>query len=144
MPHRWVVACIVRSTTNWANFFSISWLPKYLVDVVGLSLEESGVALMLPYIMPFFGVLVAGQVSDALIKRGWKVVHVRKTMQALSEGVQSICIMYFVVTPEPTVGVFTALMAVAGFFKSLHIAGYWTNIGALRRLLMRAGTRNLT
>eukprot|EP01046_Picozoa_sp_COSAG06_P104624 COSAG06_NODE_50826_length_316_cov_0.612903_1_plen_53_part_10 len=53
---------------------------------------------MLPYIIPFFGVLVAGQVSDALIKRGWKVVHVRKTMQALSEGVQSMCIMYFVVT----------------------------------------------
>ena len=36
------------------------------MSVVGLSLEESGTFLLLPYIAPFGGVLLAGQVSDAL------------------------------------------------------------------------------
>lgn len=114
---------------NYANFFIISWLPKYLVDIVGLSLEESGVALLLPYIMPFFGVLSAGQVSDWLIvTRGWKVVHVRKVMQATSDIILSACILYFVLVPAPTAQEFTVVMALGGFFKSVHICGYWTNI----------------
>lgn len=96
---------------------------------MGLSLEESGTALLLPYIMPFFGCLSAGQVSDWLItRRGWKVVHVRKLMQASSDVILSLCILYFVVVPSPTAGEFTLVMAVGGFFKSVHICGYWTNI----------------
>ena len=75
---------------NYCNFFVISWLPKYLVEVVGLSLEESGTFLLLPYIAPFGGVLLAGQVSDALIRRGWKVVHVRKTLQTVSDVGQAV------------------------------------------------------
>ena len=114
---------------NYANFFIISWLPKYLVDVVGLSLEESGIVLLLPYIMPFFGVLSAGQVSDWLITtRGWNVVTVRKVMQATSDVVLSVCILYFALVPAPTAQEFTVVMAIGGFFKSVHICGYWTNI----------------
>lgn len=68
-----IAVCVCHFCVNWANFFTISWLPKYLVDVVGLSLAESGHALLIPYMMPFLGVLFAGQASDALIQRGWKV-----------------------------------------------------------------------
>ena len=134
---------------NYCNFFVISWLPKYLVEVVGLSLEESGVFLLLPYIAPFGGVLLAGQVSDALIRRGWKVVHVRKTLQTVSDVGQAVraatvglvccdccrdpdaagrcceqvCIGYFVVEARPSAAAFTVIMGVAGFCRSLHIAG---------------------
>ena len=108
---------------NYCNFFVISWLPKYLVEVVGLSLEESGVFLLLPYIAPFGGVLLAGQVSDALIRRGWKVVHVRKTLQTVSDVGQAVCIGYFVVEARPSAAAFTVIMGVAGFCRRLHIAG---------------------
>ena len=108
---------------NYCNFFVISWLPKYLVEVVGLSLEESGTFLLLPYIAPFGGVLLAGQVSDALIRRGWKVVHVRKTLQTVSDVGQAVCIGYFVVEARPSAAAFTVIMGVAGFCRSLHIAG---------------------
>ena len=97
--------------------------------MVGLSLEESGAALLLPYMAPFAGCLASGQVSDWLIRsRGWKVVRVRKTMQATSDIMLSLCVFYFVVTPAPTARAFTIIMAIGGFFKAVHIGGYWTNI----------------
>ena len=36
------------------------WTPKYLVDVVGVSIEASGFVLLLPYILPAAGTLVGG------------------------------------------------------------------------------------
>jgi hypothetical protein len=55
------------------------------VDVLGLSLRDSGLALLLPYLMPFLGANAAGAAADALVRRGWRVVVVRKSFQATSD-----------------------------------------------------------
>ena len=41
-------------------YVGLMWTPKYLVDVVGVSIEASGFVLLLPYILPAAGTLVGG------------------------------------------------------------------------------------
>jgi ACS family sodium-dependent inorganic phosphate cotransporter len=49
---------IVHVSHNWSSYFGLMWLPKYLVDVVHIPLESSGLVLLLPYVMPFLGCVV--------------------------------------------------------------------------------------
>lgn len=113
---------------NWANYFSISWLPKYLVDVLGLSLQQSALSLLLPYIMPFLGSHVAGFIADRLICRGWQIVTVRKSMQAISDLTQCVMWLFFVVVKTPSLSAVIVVLSIGGFTKPFHMAGYWTNI----------------
>jgi ACS family sodium-dependent inorganic phosphate cotransporter len=104
------------------------WLPKYLVDVVGVPLESSGFVLMLPYLLPFLGANVGGQVADRLLASGMKQGNVRKTMEIISATFSVTCVGYFVVVKEPSVTVFIVLNSLSNFFGAFALAGYWSNI----------------
>ena len=49
--------------------FFVTWFPTYLVNARGMDFINAGMMTMLPYIGASIGVLVAGQVSDRLLKR---------------------------------------------------------------------------
>ena len=52
-------------------WLSVFWLPKYLVDVRGLSLLETGWILTIPYIALDIGYVSGGWSSGRLVRRGW-------------------------------------------------------------------------
>lgn len=70
LKHRQVLgASIGQFGGNSTQVFFVTWFPTYLVTARGMDFLKAGTMAMLPYIGASLGVLVAGQLSDYLLKR---------------------------------------------------------------------------
>jgi MFS transporter, ACS family, D-galactonate transporter len=70
LRHRQIIgASIGQFGGNSTQVFFVTWFPTYLVNARGMTFINAGMLTMLPYIGASVGVLVAGQVSDWLLKR---------------------------------------------------------------------------
>jgi ACS family D-galactonate transporter-like MFS transporter len=70
LRHRQIIgASIGQFGGNSTQVFFVTWFPTYLVSARGMTCINAGMMTMLPYIGASIGVLVAGQVSDRLLKR---------------------------------------------------------------------------
>ncbi len=70
LRHRQIIgASIGQFGGNSTQVFFVTWFPTYLVNVRGMTFINAGMMTMLPYIGASIGVLVAGQVSDRILKR---------------------------------------------------------------------------
>ncbi|MBK5257416.1 MAG: MFS transporter [Vicinamibacteria bacterium] len=58
----------------------IFWLPAYLQEARGFSLQQVGFSAWLPYLAGGLGALGGGYASGALISRGWSVDRARKSV----------------------------------------------------------------
>jgi len=54
---------------NSTQVFFVTWFPTYLVRARGMTFIQAGIMTSLPYIGASAGVLIAGVVSDAILKR---------------------------------------------------------------------------
>lgn len=70
LRHRQILgASIGQFGGNSTQVFFVTWFPTYLVTARGMDFLKAGTMAMLPYIGASLGVLVAGQLSDYLLKR---------------------------------------------------------------------------
>lgn len=80
---------IIRSPVVWGamissfchayfTFYCMTWMPSYLVEQRGLSLEQSGLYTFFSFAGIALVSVIAGGTADALIARGWNAVPVRK------------------------------------------------------------------
>jgi ACS family hexuronate transporter-like MFS transporter len=58
----------------------IFWLPSYLQEARGFSLQQVGLSAWLPFLAGGIGALSGGYASGALISRGWSVDRARKAV----------------------------------------------------------------
>jgi ACS family hexuronate transporter-like MFS transporter len=58
----------------------VFWLPSYLQEARGFSLEQVGQSAWVPFLAAGIGALGGGYASGALISRGWTVNRARKTV----------------------------------------------------------------
>jgi ACS family hexuronate transporter-like MFS transporter len=58
----------------------IFWLPSYLQEARGFSLQQVGMSAWLPFLAGGIGALSGGYASGALISRGWTVDRARKAV----------------------------------------------------------------
>lgn len=63
---------------NYFTFYSMTWMPAYLVEQRGLSLERSGIYTAFSFVGIAVMSLLGGWAADLLIKRGGDPVIVRK------------------------------------------------------------------
>jgi len=63
-----VIARLLEEPVLWVGIF---WLPKYIVDVRGLSVLEAGWLLTLPYLALGIGYVSGGWISGRLTYYGW-------------------------------------------------------------------------
>lgn len=99
-------ALIVAFCYNYFTFYSMTWMPAYLVEQRGLTLESSGLYTFFSFAGIAIVSLAAGWMTDRLIARGGNPVSVRKT---------------FVV-----VGLLGASTVVFGAYaRSLEVALFW-------------------
>ncbi|ASS93796.1 MFS transporter [Peribacillus simplex] len=63
------------ASTLW---FFLTWFPTYLVEYRGLTFIKSGLLASLPFLAAFVGVLLAGFLSDFLVKKGVSADIARK------------------------------------------------------------------
>ena len=58
-------------------WFYLFWLPKYLADKRGFTMDQIGMLAWLPYITADLGAVFGGLLSGYLIKRNWEVLRAR-------------------------------------------------------------------
>lgn len=65
-------------------WFYVFWLPDYLGQGRGLTLQQIGLFGWLPYVAVDFGKLLGGRMSDQLIRRGRSVALARKIVMGVA------------------------------------------------------------
>lgn len=82
LSHKAVWAIIVNHfCANWTLYLMLSWLPSYFRDTLHLSVTNSGLFSILPWICQFAIGNFAAHVADRMIAGGADVTRVRKIMQ---------------------------------------------------------------
>ena len=77
---------VAHFCNNWSLYVLLSWLPTFVTDGLGVSFANSGLVSMLPHLVSFVFLNVAGQVADRMVRSGMGVTRVRKTCQAIGFG----------------------------------------------------------
>ncbi|PNP96701.1 ACS family MFS transporter [Sphingobium sp. SA916] len=109
--------------SNWSLYILLGWLPSYFRRYSELGIGSVGLYSALPWLLLFIVGNLAGLISDRLIRRGWSIVCVRKTMQAIGlvGSAAGLAIASFVTTP---------LAAVVALCFSLGLLGFtWAGFG---------------
>lgn len=74
----WAYA-IGKFLTDPVWWFFLFWLPKFLNQQYGLTLDRMGLPLVIAYLAADVGSIGGGWLSSTLIKRGWTINRARKT-----------------------------------------------------------------
>ena len=81
---------IATFCNNWALYTFLSYLPRYVNDPLstgGLGIELDSILfiylILIPSVVSVFALLFGGILADSLIKRGFKVITVRKTVNTI-------------------------------------------------------------
>jgi len=109
---------------NSTQVFFVTWFPTYLVTARGMTFIQAGFMTALPYIGASIGVLVAGQISDALLKRTGSANLARK-LPIVGGMLLASTIVLANYVPAGSNGVVIALMSIAFFGQGMTNLG-WT------------------
>jgi len=102
------------------------WIPRYLNQERGASLERIGQLTWIPFLTLGISSVLGGWVSDRLVVRGLSINKARKTMLAASALLTPVSILsVFVSDAETAVFLMSVLMFAHGFW----ITNYMTMIG---------------
>ncbi len=93
-------------------WFYLFWLPKYLTESRGMSMQEMSAIVWIPYLASDIGSIAGGWFSGWLIRRGWRVLPARDLAMALSVALMPMGVL-IVYTKSSFVAV--ALMCVVLF-----------------------------
>jgi ACS family glucarate transporter-like MFS transporter len=103
------------------TYFFLTWFPVYLVKERGLSILEAGFAAILPALCGFFGGLLGGVISDAILRRSGSLTMARKIPIVTGMLLSTVIIgCNYVDAPAAVVG----LMALAFFGKGIGSLGW--------------------
>lgn len=81
----WAIV-VAHFCNNWSLYVLLSWLPTFVTSGLGFDFKDSGWVSMLPHLVSFVFLNVAGQVADRWVRGGMPVVRVRKTCMAIGFG----------------------------------------------------------
>ena len=91
--------------TNWTWYTFLTWLPVYLVQARGFSLQEMGIYAMFPYL----AMLVFGNgsawIADGMIQRGTSTTFVRKFWQTVAFVGAALFLYLLSLTASPALAV---------------------------------------
>ncbi len=132
--------------TNWASYVLLSFLPKYLVEGLGVDFAAVGLFAMLPALVSFLALNFVGVVADRAIARGVPKIRVRKFCQFLAFGGAAAALI--AVGGVSSAPVAIAIMCVGNFLGGFAAGGFAVNhldiaprhAGVLMGLTNTAGT----
>lgn len=133
--------CVGMFSLGYVWYFLLSWLPSYLVNARGFSMQSMAVLGSLPFGAMACTSVLGGWLSDWLIRRGHSATRVRKTF--VTSGLLLCCVTLLpaavVRSPEQCVMLLVISCAALGFFTSNvwaitqtlagpKAAGSWTGV----------------
>ena len=141
----WAIV-IAHFCSNWSGYVMLSWAPFYLLERFGVDFHAIGLYVMAPSIVSFLCLNGAGALGDTLIARGLSVEAVRKLMQTMGFGGQTLALL--ALTQVQTAEAAVAVMCMSSLFGSAVAAGFICNhldiaprhAGTLMGLSNTAGT----
>ncbi len=109
-------------------YFYMFWIPQYLSQERGASLEEIGRLSWIPFLSLGISSLLGGAVSDRLVGAGWSVGRARKTVMAGAAFLTPVSILALI-APDALGAVM--LLGVLMFAHGFWMTNYMTLIGDL-------------
>src|SRR5690606_31344306 len=121
MRQAWGCLC-ARIFIDPITYFLIFWIPKYLQEQQGLTLDQMGLFAWIPFVILAVGTLLGGIIPKWFITRmGWSLNRSRKSVMLFASLLIPICCAVLFHAPGMTV----AIVAIAGIMLG-H--GLWGNI----------------
>lgn len=100
--------CLGKFASNSALTFFLTWFPTYLIEERKMTMVKAGIFTVLPYIGATVGILLAGAVSDLLIRRGVSMSFARKLPLVLGSALgMSIILVNFTDSNELCIAILT-------------------------------------
>jgi sugar phosphate permease len=119
----WLVT-VVDFCYGWSLWVFLTWLPSYLSDARGFTLDQMALMTTLPLLAGVVGDTLGGVTSDAIFRRTGKLRLARRAMLVVGLGGAFAFILPAVVTGSALGAV--CLLAAAFFFLELTNAVLWT------------------
>ena len=123
---------IATFCNNWALFTFLSYLPKYVNSPVsmgglGINLDSSVFVLMVlfPSIVSVTALITGGYLADTLIKNGYKVLKVRKTVNTIGFFGSAFCLS-MIPLQESHITI-VILLCITNAFSGLAVGGFGVN-----------------
>ncbi|KAL9187695.1 hypothetical protein ACHAXT_006073 [Thalassiosira profunda] len=123
--HLWAIYT-AHFSANYSWYVLLGWLPTYVNDHLGLDLKENQLLAATPYICGYIGLLAAGRISDVLIARGMRILHVRRWMNSIAAFVPALFLYLLQFTKSPPTAIL--LLSAALFAGRASTSGYWINM----------------
>jgi ACS family D-galactonate transporter-like MFS transporter len=125
LRHRQVIgASIGQFGGNSTLVFFLTWFPTYLVTARGMTFIKAGIMTSVPYIAAAVGVVLAGYVSDTILKRTGSANWARK-LPIVSGMLMASTIILANYVPVENNGLVIAIMSLAFFGQGMTNLG-WT------------------
>jgi MFS transporter, ACS family, D-galactonate transporter len=122
MKYRQVWAiCIGKFASTSALYFFLTWFPTYLIEERHLTMVKVGIFAVLPFIGATVGILLAGVISDWMIRRGVSLSFARKLPLVVGSALgMSIMLVNFTDSNELCI----ALLTIAFFAQGIASASW--------------------
>ena len=112
---------VARIFIDPCTYFLIFWIPKYLQEEQGMTLNLVGYFAWIPYLALAIGTIVGGIIPRRLINNGWSLNRSRKTVMLAASLLIPLCCLLLFTSNSLTI----ALLAITGVMFG-H--GLWGNI----------------
>lgn len=116
---------VAHFCNNWSLYVLLSWLPTFVTDGLGIDFANSGLVSMVPHLVSFVFLNVAGQVADYWVRIGWEVTRVRKTCQAIGFG--GIAVALFIVGEVESAWLAITIMCIGNALGAFVTGGFSVN-----------------
>ena len=113
--------CIGQFSVYSTFVFFLTWFPTYLATEQHMTWITAGFFTALPYVAGFFGILFAGFLSDALLRRGYSLDAARKLPVIMGLLLASTIIVANYVESDATV---IAILSLSFFAQAMSSSGW--------------------
>lgn len=114
---------LTRALLDPVFYFYMFWIPQYLSQERGASLEDIGRLAWIPFLTLGVASPLGGLVSDAVVRRGWPALRARKTVMALAAALTPVSILaLYVPHALAAVALLAVLMFAHGFWMTNYMA----------------------
>ena len=127
-----IAIAVATFCNNWALYTFLSYLPKFInspisVGGLGIELESSTFIylILIPSFFSIFSLLLGGYLADRYIKKGYEVIHVRKTVNSI--GFFGAAILLYLISLQDSLISVLILLCLINFCSGIGAGGFGVN-----------------